>query len=308
MKIFVTGATGFIGRELISQIRKNRDSFEVISRNAERAKEIFPDADQIHQIDLKREVPQGNIFKDIDVVINLAGEFVFSFLGWTKSKKSSIYNSRVLLTSNLVKGIYSSGNNSIGIVSASAVGYYPQADNKKILDEESENGTQFLSKVCLDWENEAISARKLGIDVSIVRLGVVLGRQGGVIGSFYWPFVFGLGAVFGRGTQWWSWIHVSDVVNLILFCAENRLNGIYNGVSADPVMHKDFALTLAKSLNKGLYFKLPELFLKLILREMSSELLNSYFVKPNATINAGYEFIFNDLNEALKNIFLRNVK
>ena len=159
-----------------------------------------------------------------------------------------------------------------------------------------------------DWENEAISATKLGIDVSIVRLGIVLGRQGGVIASLYWPFVLGLGTVFGRGTQWWSWIHVSDVVNLILFCAENRLNGIYNGVSIDPVMHKDFALTLAKSLNRGLYFKFPEFLLKLFMREMSSELLNSYFVKPHAILSAGFRFRFDNLNEAFKNIFSRNVK
>ena len=263
---------------------------------------------EIHEVDLKKQVPQEDIFKDVDVVINLAGEFVFSLFGWTKSKKLSIYNSRVVLTRNLVKGIVSSGNSTVGIVSASAVGYYPQTQEKKILDEESENGTQFLSGVCFDWENEAISATKLGIDVSIVRLGIVLGRQGGVIASLYWPFVLGLGTVFGRGTQWWSWIHVSDVVNLILFCAENRLKGIYNGVSVDPVMHKDFALTLAKSLNRGLYFKFPEFLLKLFMREMSSELLNSYFVKPHAILSAGFRFRFDNLNEAFKNIFSRNVK
>ena len=308
MRYLITGATGFIGKELISQIRKNGDSFDVITRNAKRAKEIFPDANKIHQVDLKKQVPQEDIFKDVDVVINLAGEFVFSLFGWTKSKKLSIYNSRVVLTRNLVKGVVSSGNSTVGIVSASAVGYYPQTEEKKILDEKSENGTQFLSGVCFDWENEAISATKLGIDVSIVRLGIVLGRQGGVIASLYWPFVLGLGTVFGRGTQWWSWIHVSDVVNLILFCAENRLNGIYNGVSVDPVMHKDFALTLAKSLNRGLYFKFPEFLLKLFMREMSSELLNSYFVKPHAILSAGFRFRFDNLNEALKNIFSRNVK
>jgi len=303
MRYLITGATGFIGRELICQIRKNGDEFEVITRNVKRARVIFPDAYEIHQIDLKKQVPQGNVFKDIDAVINLAGESVFGLLGWTKSKKASVYNSRVLSTRNLVKGIYSSGNNSISIVSASAVGYYPQTANKKTLDEESENGTEFLSKVCLDWENEAISAQKFGIDVSIVRLGLVLGREGGVIGNLYWPFIFGLGGVFGRGTQWWSWIHVSDVVNLILFCAENRLKGIYNGVSIDPVMHQDFVLTLAKSLNRRLYFKFPAFLLKMILREMSSQLLNSYFVKPKVTLEAGYKYKFKDLNEAMKNIF-----
>ena len=139
MRYLITGATGFIGKELVSQIRKNGDSFDVITRNAKRAKEIFPDANKIHQVDLKKQVPQEDIFKDVDVVINLAGEFVFSLFGWTKSKKLSIYNSRVVLTRNLVKGIVSSGNSTVGIVSASAVGYYPQTQEKKILDEESEN-------------------------------------------------------------------------------------------------------------------------------------------------------------------------
>ncbi len=308
MKYLITGATGFIGKELIDKIRKNGDSFEIITRNSNRAKKIFPDANLIHQIDLKTEVPKADIFKDIDVVINLAGEFVFNPFGWTKSKKLSIYNSRVLLTKNLVKGISASTNNSMVLVSASAVGYYPQSENGKVFDEQSSSGKEFLSEVCRDWENEALLAKNFGVSVSIIRLGIVLGKQGGVIKNFYWPFIFGLGTVFGKGTQWWSWIHVKDVVNLILFCAENRLNGIYNGVSVLPVMHQDFVKMLAKLLNRRVYFKFPEIFLKLIFREMASELINSYNVKPNATLKSGYEFIYDNLNEALGNILKRDSK
>jgi uncharacterized protein (TIGR01777 family) len=188
------------------------------------------------------------------------------------------------------------------LVSASAVGYYGSRGDE-VLTEESAPGSGFLAEVCVDWEREAFQAEGCGLRVVAARIGTVVGKNGGALEKMLLPFRLGIGGTFGDGRQWMSWIHVQDLVELLLFAAASPgASGALNASSPEPVTNDAFTREIAKALHRPAIIPVPRFALRLALGEMSNFLFDSLRVQPKATERAGFRFRYPTLAEALQNV------
>jgi uncharacterized protein (TIGR01777 family) len=296
MKIFVTGATGFIGQHLVKQLLKNNHKVICYTRNQMKAYNMFGD-DIVALNENEFDVCGKKYLEGCDAVINLAGEPVAQ--RWTDTVKENIAESRIGITEKLVTKINSCTKKPQVLISASAVGYYGNA-YENILVEDSEPGQGFLSDVCYDWEYAASN-----VDTRLVnlRIGVVLGRNGGALQKMLTPFKMCLGGKLGSGNQWMPWIHVEDIVSIILEAINNQsMEGPVNCVSPNAVTNKDFTNTLASVLSRPAIIPVPEFALKLLFGEGACILLDSQNVKPNTLLKNKFKFKYPDLKSALNNL------
>ncbi len=296
MTYLVTGATGFIGSKLVEQILARGDAVYYFAR---RRNTNLPAQASFHPWDSAR-VPELNALSRIDVIFNLAGEPIAQ--RWSTDVKKRIYDSRVGGTRNLVTAIAELRHKPSVLISASAIGYYGDRGNE-ILTESKAPGNDFLAKVCADWEREALRSRELGLRVVPVRISTVLGRAGGALKAMLPPFRLGLGGQFGSGQQWMSWIHLDDLVRLLLFAADTAaVTGPLNGSSPQPISNREFTGTLARALHRPAFFQIPRFAMKLLLGEMADFLFTSLRVIPEAAEKAGFEFHYPELDPALRSI------
>jgi hypothetical protein len=236
----------------------------------------------------------------LDAVVHLAGEAIAQ--RWTRSAKKRIYTSRVEGTRQLVRALGRLRHKPTVLVSASAIGYYGDRGDETLI-ERSPWGNGFLSGVCRDWEREALHAREFGLRVVTPRFATVLGREGGALPRMLAPFRFGLGSKFGDGRQWMSWIHLEDLLRLLLFAIENpAVSGAINASSPRPVTNAEFTRTLAAALNRPAILSVPKMALRLAFGEMSSVLLGSLRVLPQRTEQMGFRFEQPKLAKALANL------
>ncbi|HEY4312883.1 MAG TPA: TIGR01777 family oxidoreductase [Pirellulales bacterium] len=293
MRALITGATGFIGRRLVAEIAEP----VVLSRNPQQAREKIPRATH-HYWDPLTGPPPADAFAGVDAVFNLAGEPVGEGR-WSATKKQRIRDSRVIGTRNLVLGIEALDERPPVLVSASAIGYYGSRGDET-LDESSPPARDFLAEVCREWETEARAAEKLGVRVACTRFGIVLG-EGGALAKMLLPFKLGAGGRLGNGRQWMSWIHIDDVVGILLAAAhEEQYRGPVNTVSPDPVTNREFTRVLAGVLHRPAIFPVPALALRLAVGGFSEVLLGSQRVLPKVAQRAGYDFHYTSLAEALR--------
>jgi uncharacterized protein (TIGR01777 family) len=235
-----------------------------------------------------------------DAVIHLAGENIFG--RWTKRKKKSIYESRVLGTRHLCAALAACASKPKVLLAASAVGFYG-SHHDELLTEASANGKGFLADLAWDWEAATEPARRAGIRVVNLRSGIVLSRQGGALAMMLPIFRLGLGGKIGSGKQWMSWIAIEDEVAAILFCLDHEeISGPVNLAAPNPVTNADFALTLARAVHRPAFFGVPEVAVRLLLgSEMAEEtVLASQRVAPEKLQRAGFEFKFATLADALR--------
>jgi uncharacterized protein len=299
MKILVTGATGLVGRNLLPLLKDNGHEVIALTRDTDSAGVRLPIACQIIRWDPTDHTLLPNFPENIDAVIHLCGEGIADGR-WTRKRKQAIYDSRVLSTRNLLNLISKSKSLPKVWISASAIGYY-KSSNHSTLEETSPPGDGFLAKVCKDWETETFKADTLGIRTLALRLGVILGHDGGITAKMLPPFRMGLGGPLGKGDSWMSWIHVRDVSGLILTALENpSYRGPINAVSPHPVKNSEFTSTLAGILKRPAFFSIPAFVLKLLFGEMSQLLLISQNVSAQKAVDLGYKFIYPKLKTALK--------
>lgn len=259
MRALVTGATGFIGRRLVRRLGNP----VVLSRDPERARELLGAGVEVFGWDPEAGPPAPQCFAGVDTIFHLAGEPIAAGR-WTDERKARILDSRVEGTRNLVNALESLDPRPAVLVSASAVGYYGDRGNE-MLDENSFPGRDWLSAVCRGWETEAERAVPLGVRVVQARLGVVLGEGGGALAKMLPPFRMGLGGRLGSGRQWMPWVHVEDVVGLLLHAAQNpEIRGPMNATSPAPVTNLEFTRTLAGLLHRPAVFPVPKLALRLL--------------------------------------------
>ena len=301
MKVLVTGATGFVGKKLVSELVNRNYKVSILTRNLENARRRLPIECQIHRWEPELYPPSSQSFDGVDAVIHLAGENIADGR-WTSKRKNLIKNSRVLSTRNLVSTLASIKNPPKIFISSSAVGFYGK--NKHVeLYESLDSGKDFLAEVCKEWEKEAFKAKDRNIRTVALRIGIVLGYEGGAMKKILPPFWAGVGGKLGDGDQWMSWIHVKDLVEMITHCIENNsIQGVYNATSPEPVTNKEFTKCLAKMLRRPALIPVPKFALKIILGEMSDLLLGSLKVSSLKIIESGYKFKFPDLNSALSDI------
>lgn len=285
MKVLVLGASGFIGKHLTGALRQRGDSVEDYSLRD-------PDA-------------AAGVAASCDAVINLAGETLAQ--RWSSAVKHRIESSRTELPRRFLQALANEERRPSVYVSSSAIGYYGTSETA-IFDESSPSGNDFLARVCVAWEAEALRARDLGMRVAIVRQGLVLGTSGGALAKLLPIFRSGAGGVVGSGRQWMSWIHIDDAVRVFLL-ALDRGDGATNATAPNPVTNAEFSKTLARVLGRPAFAPAPAFALKLMLGEGADIVLKGQRVLPKRLANEyGYEFLFPELEGALRNLLDRDAK
>lgn len=297
MNILITGGTGFIGKELRETLLKAGNNLVIITRNPKK----YEDESASNQRFISWDDDLASEMENADLVINLAGENLFG-QRWNEQVKESIYSSRIDSTRSLVEAMRSAEKKPSVFISASASGIYgDQGDT--ILTEEFEVANDFLASVCKDWEEESQKATKLGVRVVNPRIGIVLEEGGGALEKMIPPFKFFVGGPIGDGKQYMSWIHRSDLVKALVFPIENeKLDGAYNVCSPNPATMNEVAETLGDVMNRPSFFRVPKFALDIVLGEAAQPITGSIRMQPKKLQVTGFEFRFEELEEALADI------
>lgn len=293
MKSLVTGATGFVGRRLCQLL----SAPNILTRKPEAAPAEFSDS-ACFRWNAESDLPPAEAFGGCEAIFHLAGEPVAEGR-WTDAKKARIRDSRTQGTQRLVSALRSLESPPKVLVSASAVGYYGTRGDEG-LDEKSPAGTGFLADVCREWETAALKAEEFGVRVVTIRVGLVLGAQGGALARMLPLFKLCAGGPLGAGSQWMPWVHVDDLARLFVFAAENEsLRGPVNGVGPDPVSNRDFTRALGRAVRRPAFVPAPAFGLRLALGEFADVLLASQRVLPRMAEEAGFEFRYKTIDAAL---------
>jgi uncharacterized protein (TIGR01777 family) len=296
MRVVVSGASGFIGHAIVRALHARGDQVTALTRNPQAAR--FDEGVQIARFD-SMGVPDPSPFEGADAVVHLAGETVAG--RWTEKKKRAIYDSRVVGTRTVVDSIAASRAKPKTLVAASASGYYGDRKDEPLL-ESSAPGSDFLAKVCVDWEREAQRAQSIGLRTACLRQGIVLGRDGGALAEMLPPFRLLAGGPYGNGSQWMPWIHLDDDVALFLYALDNDIEGAFNAVSPDVATSARLAHAIGDALRRPALAYVPGIALYTVLGEFASTLLASQLVLPDRALAAGFRFKHELLEQALLDI------
>lgn len=298
MKIFITGGSGFVGTHLIHDfIDRGHRVIAVGTSSAHRN----PPNENFRYISADTTVkgPWQDALEDVDAIINLAGRNIFKL--WSDAYKNEIYNSRILTTRNLVEAV--PHRKGIILCSASGAGYYGNRADE-VLKEDASSGSDFLAKVCIDWEKEAFQAEKKGVRVAAMRFGVILDKNGGALAKMIPAFKSFAGGPLGSGLQWFPWIHMDDLISAINFILENdEIKGPVNFCAPNPIRNRDFGKALGKVLKRPSFIKVPSFMIRLVMGEMGTLLLNSQKMIPHEFLSHGFKFQHPDIDHALGDIF-----
>lgn len=300
MKVLIFGGTGFLGRNLIEALPPSGYQVSVVTRNGQITANRLGDSIEIIEWDNISPLSSIYEFKEIDAVINLAGESIGN-RRWSGSVKQEIMDSRIRTTRVIVTAINDGTIQPKVLINASAVGYYGPLQDEKVT-ESAEPGRDFLAEVCRNWENEAYKVKGDLTRVVTLRIGVVLGAQGALT-RMAMPFKLCVGGPLGAGCQWLSWIHVQDLIKMIRFIIEHdEVTGPVNGTAPNPVKMKDFSKVLGEVLKRPSWLPVPEVLLRIALGQMAEMLLHGQRAIPEKILRAGFEFRFPELRAALRDI------
>ena len=301
MRIFVTGGTGLVGRLLIPQLLNRQDEVLCVTRDPTRARAILPDGVELVGADPRLPGVWQDRLLTCDAVINLAGESVAAGR-WSKKKKRGLRRSRLAVTENVVDAMAAAGRPMV-LVNASAVGYYGH-QGSEALSEDHQPGQDFLARLAVEWEHAALQAAKDENRVVVLRIGVVLSRNGGALVRMIPPFKLGLGGPLGSGRQYFPWIHIQDLVRIVLFALDNEsMRGPVNAVVPNPPPQREFAVALGRSLGKSAWLPTLAVTLRILLGEKAALVLASQRAVPNALKAHGFRFAFGELEKALDDLF-----
>ncbi len=295
MKILITGGTGFIGSFLTQQLIAQHHNVTVIGFRSSIPEDI---PERLHFItaDTTKEGFWQQAVGSVDAVINLAGISIFH--RWSREYKQQIYDTRIRTTQHVVAGMTEGQR----LINASAVGYYGDR-GADFLSENEPRGADFLSRVSADWEQAAFNAEKKNISVTTTRFGVVLGKNGGALKQMITPFKWFVGGPMGNGKQWFSWIHIADLISGILYILEHpQIHGPVNLCAPYPVTQAYLAKTLGSVLHRPSFIPAPSMAMRLLLGEFAETLLASQRAVPDILIRSKFVFTFPYLDNALTNL------
>lgn len=299
MKILITGGTGFVGKQLTSRFIQEGNEVTILTRSLKEWGQL-PKGISYLQGDPTQKGPWQEAIPSHDVIINLAGASIFS--KWSEEYKKLIRDSRVFTTRNIIEGIPSKFEKEISLFSTSAVGYYGFRGDEE-LDEESPPGNDFLARLAIEWEAEALKAKEKGTRVVITRFGIVLGEKGGALGQMIPLFKKFIGGPIGSGQQWFSWVHIKDLAEASAFLIKHReIPGPVNVCSPNPVKNKDLAKALGRALHRPSFMPAPGFMIKLVLGEFGSVILEGQRVLPRRLLEKGFTFQYPDIDKALQSI------
>ncbi len=301
MKIFITGGTGLIGRTLIPQLLNRQDTVVCVTRDPRWARGVLPAEVALVGADPSLPGDWLDHMLTCDAVINLAGEPVADGR-WTRKKKNRIRRSRLAVTGNIAGSLARSDRRMV-LVNASAVGFYGDR-GPDALTEADEPGQGFLSRLAVEWEHTAAKAEKDEIRVALLRIGIVLAPTGGALAQIVPPFRWGIGGALGSGNQYFPWIHIQDLVRIILFTLDNEsVRGPVNAVVPNPPIQKDFAAALGAALGRSTWLSVPGPAIHFLMGEKAAMILASQRAVPNVLKAHGFRFAFGELDKAMADLF-----
>ncbi len=292
----ITGGTGLIGSALCRKLIAEQHRVTVLTRSLSKvAKNCGPGVNAVSSL---QDIADNEVF---DAVINLAGEPIFDHL-WTAARKRKLEQSRIALTRQLVDWISQRTHKPECLISGSAVGWYGDGGDQR-LTEDSPAHDEYTHQLCQQWEQQAQCPSESGVRVCIVRTGLVLSAHGGMLSRMLLPFKLYLGGRFGDGRQYMSWIHIDDMVKVLMFLAENKqTSGVFNATAPNPVSNAEFTASLARQLKVKACLPVPALPLKWMMGEMSRLLLTGQRVVPQQLQAVGFRFKFSELDAALVDV------
>ena len=303
LEVFVSGATGFVGRALVARLQQGGHRITAWVRSPRRAaSQLGADVTLLPLSDPDSELVAA--LDGADAVVNLAGENLFGGR-WTARRKQLLVDSRVALTTRLVTAMAAATTTPPVLLSVSAIGFYGDR-GEELLDESSAGGGDFLANLTACWEAAALQAEAAGSRVVLLRLGIVLGVEGGALGKLLRIFRLGLGGHLGNGHQYISWIHLEDLVEVFAAAlSSTELVGPINVVAPGPVTNRRFTQLLAQTLGRPAVLSMPGFALKLATGESAKILLGGQNVDPGALRTAGFPFLFPELKGCLEDLLAR---
>ena len=305
MKVLVTGATGFIGSALCEHLLNN--GVEIHYLTTSKAKiESTVNYKGFYWNPEKNEI-DSKCIEGVDYIVNLSGKSIGC--RWNSKNKKEILESRINSSKALYKLLETNNHSVKKVISASAVGIYKNDVRKLQSEAETNFNSDFLGTVCKQWEAENEKFKSLGIETLIVRFGLVLSDKEGALPKFTKAIKNYVGSTFGTGDQWYSWIHIHDLVRIIDFGVKTETTGVINAVSPYPKTQKDFLATLSRTLERKILLPaIPSSLLKMVYGEMHHLLTDSQKISANKLLNLGFEFKYPLLKDALRNFYSQNQK
>jgi len=289
-RILITGGTGFIGQHLTRRLIAAGNQPILLARDRAKARYLFgPHIDIVESLD---EIEDQT---HLDAVINLAGAPLLGGL-WTKNRRKELTDSRINTTQDLMDLLERLQTKPHVLISGSAVGYYGTSQSHTFTEQDQAN-TNFTAKLCADWEAAALKAEQWGIRVCLMRMGIVFGKDGGAFPQLTRPITFGLGTIFGSGQQWMSWIHIDDLVRMIVWAlGDENVSGPINAVAPAPVTAAEFTHKIADHLKRPVWFKIPKVIVTVLIGEMSEFFIKGQRVEPAKAVELGFDFNYRSLD------------
>ncbi len=293
--VLITGATGFIGRHITRALADRGDEFIALTTNTEKAAKLFPGAKQIAGFDDILSLR----YEKIDAVINLAGRNLADHR-WNEYFKREIYDSRINVTKKITGLISAMERKPEVLISASGTDYYGDTGSKDIY-EDSPHASDFMGRLCKDWESAALGAREYGVRVAVLRTSFVIGRDSTAVRKLVLPFRFFVGGPIGSGKQYMSWIHIDDVVGIYLLTLDDaKVSGPVNATSPGPETMKNFCRIMAKQIHRPSFFPIPAFAVNIAAGQMAQVVLSGRKALPQKIMELGYKFKFEHANDAWK--------
>lgn len=299
MNILITGATGLIGKKMVTLLKKDNHIIHYLSTSKAKIE---------HESNYKGfywNPSKGEIdlaaFEDVSVIIHLAGASVSK--KWTKAYKNEIIQSRVQTANLLLNTLKAHPNKVKQFVAASAIGIYPDDLTAIYHEDDSKIDDSFLGEVTQLWEESTNLFKSLPLLVTTIRIGVVLAKDSGALVEMTKPIKYGFGAALASGKQYVSWIHIDDLVAIFKYVIDHNLEGIYNAVSPYPTTNEELTKAIAKTIHKPLFLpNVPKFMLRLLLGEMHKIVTSSQHVSSRKILDSGFQFQFASLSKSLQNL------
>lgn len=302
MNILITGGTGFIGSKLTHAFRKDRHHVYILTRQEQTSEHpyihyIKYDDNNFNNLDWTKDLPD-----DFDLVYNLAGASLNN--KWTEEYKELILSSRLNMTNMLCKWLEKSGIKPLAFINASAVGYYPTSEIVEYDEFDKLSSTNFLSDVVNQWEAAAAKLEMLGIRVVYSRFGLVLDKDNGALPTMAKLYKANIGGDIGTGKQWYSWVHIDDVINALLFIGVNQeVSGPVNVTAPVQVRQHEFSKVLSAVLGKPNFFKTPAFLIDKVLGERALLVTEGQKVHPRVLLNSDFKYLYPTLEQAFEDIY-----
>lgn len=296
-KILITGGTGLIGKELTDLLIKQGHQVSILTRQKKKDSLI-----RYFEWDINKEFIEDGAL-NVDVIIHLAGAGVAD-KRWTEERKRTILESRIKSTALLKKEIGKLDGERPAYIGASAIGIYGNQDDQPYSENQiSQHRDNFLVDVVHQWEAAHLTLKEEVSNFAIVRIGIVLSKNGGALEPMLIPFNFRMGNYFGDGSQIFSWIHITDLCRIFSFIVENKIDGVYNAVAPHPVSGKDLIKSIAQvKLGPFIQFGVPEWTLRIIFGEMAQAILMSSWISASKILEKQFHYEYETIDQAIMDL------